>query len=361
MQLRIDKLVHGGAGLGSSEGKAIFVPFAAPGDVLEVEITADHGRHAEARIVRLIEPAPCRVSPRCPVFGICGGCQWQHLAYDAQLSWKREILAETIERIGRIAAPHVLPALAAPSPWHYRNRIQLHVDRQGRVGFYRPHTNEVVEFDSCAIAEDAVNRELTARRAEIARRDRGIALKSGEGEGFVQVNTAQNERLQTLVAGWLAEVPHEEVVELYAGSGNFTFAIAKVAGRVFASDIDGRAVRAAQERQASQGICNVQFRCLPAERALRGHVHCDALFLDPPRKGAAEAIFAIVAAGPAAILYLSCDPATLARDLRAFADAGYRLERCQPIDMFPQTFHIESLSLLRRVERQPAAPVSPGP
>jgi 23S rRNA (uracil1939-C5)-methyltransferase len=349
MQLKIEKLIHGGAGLGVHEGKAIFVPFAAPGDVLEVEVTADHGRHAEARIVRIVEPAACRVDPPCPVFGSCGGCQWQHLSYEAQLLWKQRIAVEAIERIGRIASPDVAPTIPSPRQWHYRNRIQLHVSRDGRVGFYRPHTNEVVEFVECAIAEEALNLELAQRREEFRTRDRGVALRAGDGEGFTQVNTAQNAQLQVLVASWLADVPHEAVLELYAGAGNFTFAIARVAGRVFASDIDGRAIRAAQERQRAAGVCNVQFLCADAKRAAKQHGReADAVFLDPPRKGAMEAIPAILDASPSAILYLSCDPATLARDVRSLVGGGYRLLRCQPVDMFPQTFHVESLSLLAR-------------
>jgi tRNA/tmRNA/rRNA uracil-C5-methylase (TrmA/RlmC/RlmD family) len=349
MHLTIDKLIHGGNGLGTLEGKRIFVPFAAPGDRLDVEVVKDHGTFAEARILSVIEPAPCRVIPRCPVFGRCGGCQWQHLSYEAQLSWKREILRETLAHLGGVADPDVLPAIPSPKPWNYRNRIQLHVDSQGHAGFYRPKSHEVVEFEACAVADEQINVELSARREEIGRRDRGIALRVDGSEGFGQVNSEQNEQLKKLLCAWLAEIPHEMVLELHAGSGNFTFALARVARSIIASDIDGRAVRAAMQHLEIDRLTNVQFLCMPDDRAVRRHANgCDCVVIDPPRKGAAEAVSAIVEAKPHAILSISCDPATLARDVRILCDNGYRLVRSQPIDMFPQTFHIESLTLLTR-------------
>lgn len=354
MRIAIEKLVAGGSGLGEVDGKRIFVPYAAPGDVLEIEVDVDHGAWAEGAIARIEAPASCRAAPRCPVFGLCGGCQWQHLAYAAQLEGKRAILREAIERIGKIEGPDVLETLPSPREWHYRNRIQLHVDSKGRVGFYRRRSKEVVEFEACAIADERLNAELKARRGEIASRDRGIALRVEEGDGsFSQINTAQNERLQGIVAEWLSAVPHGRVLELYAGSGNFTFAIAKIAGCVLASDVDQRSIDAARGRQIRENACNVEFICAPAAaaaakaiRRLGGGV--DAVIVDPPRKGCAEAVGAIAVLGPQAILSISCDPATLARDLQAFAAHGYRLVRALPVDMFPQTFHIESLSLLER-------------
>jgi len=331
------------------DGKKVFVEFAAPGDTLEIEIVRDHGSFAEARIMRVIEPAPCRVMPACPVFGRCGGCQWQHLSYATQLEWKSRILAETLARIGGIPESHVLPALPSPTQWNYRNRIQLHVDSKGRVGFYRPKSKEVVEFERCYIADEHLNEMLAAHRAEFATRDRGVSLKVSDGPHFSQVNTAQNEAVQKILIEWVSEVPHARVVELYAGSGNFTFPMAQVATQIFATEIDGRAIAAAKERATREGVTNIEFICAPAERILKKFKGpCDLVFLDPPRKGAAEAIEAITALGPKAIIYMSCDPATMARDVRTLATSGWSLVKSLPIDMFPQTFHIESLNLLVR-------------
>jgi 23S rRNA (uracil1939-C5)-methyltransferase len=347
LRITIEKLVHGGSGLGEVSGKRIFVPYSAPGDELEVSITADHGTWAEAEIESIVHPAPCRVSPPCPVFGRCGGCQWQHISYEAQLEWKRLILIETLERIGKITDPPVLETLASPKQWYYRNRIQLHGDSRGHVGFYGPRSKEVVEFGECIIADEHINQELAARREELSKRTKGIALRAGGGEGFSQVNPTQNEQMKELLCQWLKEVPHRTVLELYAGAGNLTFAVAKIAERVVASDIDGRAIRLARQRQDKGEGPNIEFvRAAGAQAARRFTEGCDAVVVDPPRTGCADVIAAIVSVRPQNIFYISCDPATLARDVHSFSERGYNLVRALPIDMFPQTYHVESLAML---------------
>ncbi len=362
MKLKIEKLVHGGAGVGEIDGKIIFVPFSAPDDVLDVEITNDHVNFAEAEITKIIEGASCRVDPPCPVFGRCGGCQWQHISYDAQLEWKRLILVETLKRIGKVDSD-VLPTLASPKQWNYRNRIQLHVDSRGRVGFYRTKSKEVVEFEKCLIADERLNERLNSMRESLKFRSKGIALRLQEGPArhaslaasqgeaggpsFSQINTEQNENLKKLVCEWMEEVPHESVLELYAGAGNFTFGLAKIAKRVVASDIDGKSIKFAKERQREEEARNIEFFCAPAEKAAaKFEAGCDAVLVDPPRTGCAEAIEAIVNLQPKAVIYISCDPATLARDVKTFTLRGYTLKKSQPVDMFPQTFHIESVNLL---------------
>lgn len=351
MRCRVEKLVAGGMGLGRVAGRACFIPYAAPGDELEIAVVEEHGSWIEGRIVEIVEPAPCRVEPRCPVFGRCGGCQWQHLDYATQCEAKRAIVAEALERIGKVSAPDVLRTLASPKRWHYRNRIQLHVDREGRVGLYRPKSKEVVEFEECFIIDARLNDELTARREQFATRDRGVALRLDGEAGFAQVNTAQNEQMRRVLCEWLAAVPHETVLELYAGSGNLTFAVAPFAGRVVASDIDGRAIEAARARQAAGEGANIEFVRAEAGRAAKRFPEgVDLVIVDPPRKGCAEAVEAIIATRPRHILSLSCDPATHARDIRSFIEKGYRFVRALPIDMFPQTFHVETLALLERME-----------
>ncbi|MFH0798724.1 MAG: class I SAM-dependent RNA methyltransferase [Pseudomonadota bacterium] len=347
MRIAIEKLIHGGNGMGESEGKKILVPCSAPGDILEVEIAADHGSWAEGAVASVVEPAPCRVLPPCPVFGECGGCQWQHISYPAQLEWKKRILIETLDRVGKISSPNVLEALPSPKEWHYRNRIQLHVDSRGKVGFYRARSKDVVEFKECAIADERLNAELNSRREDISRRDKGIALRvKDDGVSFAQINSGQNEQLKKMLVEWLREVPHKTVFELYAGAGNFTFAYAGIAERVVASDIDGRAIRAAKEAQEKLGARNIEFVCAPEARAARRLLgDCDAVLVDPPRKGCAEVLEAVAGLNPRSIFYISCDPATLARDALALSELGFSLVRSLPVDMFPQTFHIESLSL----------------
>ncbi len=358
MKITIEKLVHGGHGIGTVDGRRIFVPYSAPGDELEIDISDERGGVAFGVIKSVILPAKCRVAPRCPAFGKCGGCQWQHISYDDQLRWKRTILAETLERIGRISGASVLDTIPSPCEWHYRNRIQLHVDAQGRVGYYMPRSREVVEFETCFIAEEGINRQLNERREEFRKRTRGVALRIAGDESFSQVNSAQNKVLADLLCAWLSEVRHGSVLELYAGSGNFTFSIAKTAEHVTASDIDGRAIREAQLRMETERATNVQFACMPAHRAVQRHGRgCDVVVVDPPRKGCDDSIDAVAEASPASILYISCDPATLARDARILTGRGYRLVRTQPVDMFPQTFHVESLSLFTRIGQGSASAI----
>jgi len=347
--ITIDKLCMGGNGLGEVDGKKVFVPFSAPGDVIEIEITKDHGSYAEACLLEIIELSPSRVEPPCPVFGTCGSCQWQHINYKTQLEWKQIILKETLERIGKIEDPTVLPTLPSPKEWNYRNRMMLHVNSKGQVGFYKPKSKEVVEFERCYIAEEELNEQLNAQREEISKRDRGISLRLKEGPHFAQVNNAQNEQMKKVITQWISEVPHETVVELYAGSGNFTFPIATVAENVIAVEIDGRAVKWAREHAEMQGIKNITFHRLPSDRAKQAFHEGspDVVFLDPPRRGAAEAIDAIIDLKPSIIIYMSCDPATMSRDVHKLMESGWKFQKSLPVDMFPQTFHIESLTMLQ--------------
>lgn len=339
--------------MGEVEGKKVFVHFSAPGDVLEVEIVKDHGSYAEACLLEIVELSPSRVEPPCPVFGQCGGCQWQHIDYKTQLEWKRRILRETLERIGKIEDPNVLPTLPSPKEWNYRNRMMLHVNSKGKVGFYKAKSKEVVEFERCYIAEEELNEQLNERREEISKRDRGISLRLKGGPHFAQVNNAQNEKLKKIIAEWIADIPHETVIELYAGSGNFTFPIAEAADKVIALEIDGRAVKWAREHAEKSGIKNIAFHRLPSDRA-RQAFHKgrpDVVFLDPPRRGASEALDAIIDLKPPIIIYMSCDPATMSRDVHNLLESGWKFQKSLPIDMFPQTFHIESLTMLSNDDR----------
>ena len=261
MKLTVQKLVHGGSGVAEHEGKKIFVPFVLPGEEIEVEISKDHGSYAEAVLKKVLVPASKRVKPRCPVFGRCGGCQWQHMAYDEQLRWKRKIVVESLERIAKIknAVDLVRATTSSPQEWHYRNRIQLHV-RAEKVGFYRAKTNEIVEFEKCFIADERLNQQLAEQRTQLQKRDRGIALRLEDVPSFTQINTAQNECLKRILQELLKNIPHENVLELYCGAGNFSFDIAAAAQQLFAVDIDKRAIEIAKKRQNELKITNINFK-----------------------------------------------------------------------------------------------------
>lgn len=352
IELTIEKLIAGGRGCALHDGERIFIPLTAPGDRVRARIIRRCRGYAEAELVELLSASPDRVEPRCPVFGACGGCQWQHLRYEAQLHWKREILREQLQRIAKLAAPQVEPTLAAPSPWAYRRRIQLQVDAEGHVGFYRQGSHDVVEFDECAIADVRINEQLAAAKIRLRETGQGRQLGVDARLGFTQINREQNTRLQDLVAAGAARHGAGRVLELHCGQGNLTFPLAAVATQIMAVDDHAGAIQYAQAQARAQSCTNVTFHCTAAQTVLRearraGDVY-DGVILDPPRRGAAEAIAGLIALRPRWIGYVSCDPATLARDVRALLDAGYQHESSHPIDMFPQTHHIESVTWLVR-------------
>ncbi len=357
--ITIDRLAFGGEGVGRTEGKVVFVPWTAPGDKVRVKILSDHGRYERAEIVEILEPSPDRIDPLCPVFGLCGGCQWQHLKYEEQVKIKEEILRETLVRVAQIHEPNILPMIASPSPWHYRSRIQLKVDAQGRIGFHGFKSHQVVPIENCPISDERLNAKLNEILSHPERPQTGfeISLNGSNGEKvFSQVNPEQNRRLIETVLDLAlgnaerAFTQKKIVVELYAGSGNFTIPIAERVGKVIAVEENSEAVRQGDELARSKGLETVEWIEGSAEWGLkkvyRKKVAADVLVLDPPRRGAKEILDLIPLVRPRLIVYVSCDPVTLARDLQFLVRRHYRLEKIQPIDMFPQTYHIESVAQL---------------
>jgi len=184
-------------------------------------------------------------------------------------------------------------------------------------------------------------------RESLRTRAKGIGIRKEEGPAFSQVNTSQNEQMKKVLRSWLQEIPHDRVLELFAGSGNFTFYLADIIPEIIASDIDGRAVRYAKDRIKKEQILNVKFFCEEAHKTiLRIKDKIDVVILDPPRKGCFEVAKLIHEIKPSHVLYISCDPATLSRDLKLLNAHGYKLIKSLPVDMFPQTYHIESINLL---------------
>lgn len=367
--LKIDRLAFGGDGVGRLDGKVVFVPLTAQGDRARVRLTEDGGRFSRAVAVEIVESSPDRVEPRCSVFGVCGGCQWQHLAYPIQLQAKESILRETLERIGKFSKPPVQPIVAASEPWGYRNRIQLHQDRGKKIGYYGAGSHRVVDFESCEIAAPALNAAVQKLRQESPKLPRSFELVLGGDDVvvqdledpervFCQVHPQVNARL---IEGVLQAIFGREelafsrkrcLVELYAGDGNFTFPLAERAGKVLAVESSKTAVGRAEREARRRLLRNVEFIAGSVEwglrRILRMGVVVDTLLLDPPRKGAREIIDLICVLKPRQVVYVACDPPTLARDLQLLASRHYQLESAQPFDMFPQTYHIETIAKLVR-------------
>jgi len=416
----IDTLAYGGSGVGRIDGKALFVPLSAPGDRLRVRIARDHKRHSEGEIVEILEPSPLRRQPPCPVFGDCGGCQWQHLPYEAQCRAKEEIFADTLRR--RCALSDVVSTIVpSTSEWGCRSRVQFkcRMTESGFVmGFYRRESHYVIDVLSCAVAHPRVNgilavmrRELSAtifpdrvpqvdvevgeggsarvvvhligdvgevERDSLARiaRENGFSLfvQSGRkntivklhGEegleiavdtpplllaygagGFAQVNLDQNRALVEHVLELARPTGGECLLDLFCGMGNFSFPLARRVASVVGVEDYAPSIAWARRNAERNGIENATFHAESACGAIRRHGgDFDLVLLDPPREGAADVVKDLLDARPARVVYVSCDPQTLARDLLPLIHGGYVIRSSRPFDLFPQTFHMESVTLL---------------
>ncbi len=404
--LPLTGVAHGGAAIGRHEGKVLFVPYALPGETVRVEIVEDHRHYAHARLLEVLEPSPDRVPPPCPYFGPdgCGGCHWQHAAYEAQLRMKAQVVADQLARIGGIPAPPVRPTLPDPSGWGYRNQARFHPAPEGGLGFYTGESRTVVPIENCLILHpllsdlyDAVDLELPGLRAltlraGVATGERMLILETEDDEppvleidlpvscvllrsdgalltligssafseavagrryrvsapSFFQANTHQAGELVRLVLQYLELREGDVVLDGYCGVGLFTAPLAERAGLVIAVESDPYAVEDLLVN--TEEMENVEVVEGPIEAVLPDlEEELNAAVVDPPRTGMTlEALEGLIRLAPPRLVYVSCDPATLARDGRRLTEAGYRLVEAQPVDMFPQTYHIETVSLWQR-------------
>jgi len=377
VELRIDSLAAGGDGVGRGpDGRVVFVPATAPGDRVRVRIERARARFARGRIEALLEPAPSRVEPPCPAFGRCGGCAWQHVDYPVQLEAKRRILSDALARIGGISLAEPPALTPSPEPYGYRLRARLQVEG-GRVGYRRKGSRELCAVESCPVLVpelEAALRQLVARApaddgewelsyasGEVRMSALGASGNTGAlleldvaGERvrfsagvFAQANALLLESLVGSVLGVLGS--GDLLVELFAGSGLFTLPAARRFSSVVAVEGDPTAAEDLGANLAAAGLANVRVlrrRVEAAGSELRG-LSPEALLLDPPRVGLAPGGAELVAGlGAGRVAYLSCDPATLARDLKALSAHGYRLVRVEGFDLFPQTPHVEALAVL---------------
>ncbi|HKY62270.1 MAG TPA: RsmD family RNA methyltransferase [bacterium] len=303
--------------------------------------------------------------PPCPYFGPCGGCQLQDLTDQEQLAHKQAWLAEILK--GVVAAEQIHPILPSPKTWNYRRRIQLHVGPQGQVGFYGSRSRQVVEIDRCLIADEALNAkipEVQARAAEVLKQPRkptsltyeltllddGEVEISQEGEerSFVQVNPEANRILIEILRKDLAEMKPRSVLELFAGSGNLTYALARPEQTWVAVESDRRAVERGIALQGDwpQLSWKAGAAAKVAAQLFRAKQSFDLVLLDPPRGGAEDCLPVFRSAKPPRILYVSCHPPALKKDLKVLIQAGYEVESIQPIDFFPQTLNLEVIAHL---------------
>jgi len=402
IRLHLDDMAYGGAAVGRHNGKAIFVPGGIAGEDVLVEIVEEKPRWARARLLDVLVPSPDRVAPPCENYGRCGGCQWQHIAYPAQLRFKQEIVRSQLERIGKIGQPPVQPTIGMENPWAYRNHMQFAVDDEGHLCLMAMGTERPVPVGNCRLLCPELSEvfdELELDHPDLER----VSLRAGQRTGermlileakggavpelesdqplscvlllpdgtglsligsthlheevggkrlrisagsFFQVNTEQAQQLLRLVLEFANVGPADVVLDAYGGVGTFALHLAERAREAIVVESNPWAVHDARENASD----------LPNVRVIEGAVEdvlpsldqaIDVAVVDPPRAGMApRALEALAAKHPRRIVYVSCDPGSLARDLRALLDRGYRLETVQPVDMFPQTHHIETVSLV---------------
>lgn len=347
ISLFIESVGFGGAGVGRlPDGRVCFVPLTLPGERALVRVVREKKSFLEAELVRLTEASVERMSPRCPIFGKCGGCAYQHATYARQLEIKRDQVRDLLARIGKIVDASVRPMLPSPSEWEYRNRISVHA-QDGRVGFFGRKSHRIVPASHCPIATAPVNEQLAELAENPPRDDQRITLReSSDYHGFSQVNPGAAEVLGSAVSDML-ENDRGLLVDAYCGAGFFSKKLVARFQQIIGIEWSAGAVRAAKATAAE----NESYLAGAVEshlaQALASSPPAEtALLLDPPAEGLSPEVVDLIGGHrPATLVYVSCDPATLARDLRKLA-GSYSVDYVQPVDLFPQTAEIESAAKL---------------
>lgn len=429
----IDKLAFGGNGVCRIAGKVCFVSFSCPGDTVSLQVTSQKKSYCTAAIAEIVTPSPSRVVPECSIFGVCGGCNWQHISYTSQLEHKQKILEETLWRGARVPAERVTAIVASELQYGYRSRLQFKVSVHSgelTIGFYRQSSHQVVNAPGgCPIATPVINQVLSCFRKVLAAfpdidlisqlsidaGDSGVVViihltgkmipksvayliersdefgpctglfikqdarpvcekvwgdsdisyymnRNNAGQipvkltylpgSFAQVNLLQNNKMLSIVRRFGAFTATEHLLDLYCGNGNFSVPLAAEVATVVGIEGNAESIHAAKCNKDINKVANAQFICDDVSagvlRLVEQKRRFDVILLDPPRAGAGDAVPGIAGLQANKIIYVSCDPNTLARDCALMSEYGYKVVESVPLDMFPQTFHVESVTLLCR-------------
>jgi 23S rRNA (uracil1939-C5)-methyltransferase len=398
-------LVYGGEALARlPDGRAAFFPFALPGEQVRIRVIEEKRGHVRAELIEILKPSPERIPPRCPHFTECGGCHYQHIPYERQIQYKTEILRDQLARIGKISRPPFRPAVESPQRFNYRNHVQFHLNLQGKLGFLSSRSNQVVPVSECHLPEAALNEVWPLLDIEPVAGLERVSLRHGNEEdiqiifesknpepfefsveelmisavhlgpdgaivlagsptvniqvldrnfqvsagAFFQVNTIQATAMVEHLLDCLPLTPQTTLLDVYSGVGLFSAFLAPRVEKLVGIELN----HAACEDFAVNlnEFDNVELYQAPAEQVLK-HRKFDVqgILVDPPRAGLGRrTIEGILAQEASWLAYVSCDPATLARDARQLIEAGYHLEHITPFDLFPQTYHIESISYWKK-------------
>jgi 23S rRNA (uracil1939-C5)-methyltransferase len=402
MELTPIDMAHGGSAVARIDGKVFFVDGAIPGELVAGEIELDKGSWGRIRLDEVLEPSLQRVAPRCRHFDTCGGCQWQFASYGAQLEWKRSTIAGQLAHLGGLHDPEVRETIAPGSPFNYRNRMDFKV-AAGRPALHRRKSKELVPLIACELLHpnladlfpdlgslDGV-KTLTLRTSvatgdvlaivdgevplQAAAWDCHVAqISSGKlhpvrgattieeqvagttfritGDTFFQNNTAGAEALVRLVTQAVDLNENDTLLDAYAGGGLFAATVGRESGRVIGIEANPITARDLQSNLNRAEIDDFRVICGATEEVIeRVDEYWDVVIADPPRRGLGiEGVGALTAATPRTLVYISCDVASLARDSRLLDEVGYRLDWVTPVDMFPQTYHVESVARYTRAD-----------
>ena len=362
VDLKIEDVAFGGKGVGRENGKAVFVPFTIDGEMISAQITREKKQFAEAEVVDLQERSPHRVNPECPYFGRCGGCSYQHIDYEHQLAIKWRQVRDVLQRIGKFKDIPMRPIIPSPISYAYRNRITVHA-QDGVIGFFQRDSHRLIDIERCPISLDEVNQALTELRTR-APRDAHYTLRAQSGPRvFSQANDTVANALRDLIARL---IPGDQglLIDAYCGAGFFAKALLDKFERIIGIDWDKFAIAAAMENATGKEnyivgdvdvelervlqIDGVEAAVSAAKRGgIAGDTPATTVIVDPPATGLTENVRqALIDAAPATLIYVSCNPPTLARDL-AELQQSFTIDSVTPLDMFPQTAEIEVAVHLR--------------
>ena len=368
VELTITDIAFGGEGVGRVDDFVVFVPFVALGEIVQAEISEVKKSFARAKLIQVLQASPDRVVPACQHFAACGGCQYQHIVYDAQLRIKHKQVADLFQRIGGIDPATVAPVLPCPAPYGYRNRIMIRSqwnkpEQRLNIGFIRADCGLVEDIFECKIAEPALNEQIThVRNNPPPKGGIKVVLRISPEDwevprdSFFQNNFFLLPGLVNTVRATLKAAATKHLVDLYCGVGFFGIAMADAIESFVGVECDRMAITAARKNALKKNATNGEFISATVEAALPELVKkfsaaATSVLIDPPRKGCMpETLQLLRDQRPAQIIYVSCHPATMARDLNILcADGVFTLVKVTPLDMFPQTQHVECVADLRSV------------
>ena len=375
LTVRIEDVAFGGDGVARLDQFVIFVPFVISGELVEVELTEVKRKFARARLLNVLEPSQHRANPPCPYFGACGGCQYQHIDYAAQLEVKYKQITDIFTRIGKFPAAVVPPIIPCPQPYGYRNRIMIRSQwdkfKQGlNIGFLRHDNGLVVDIEDCKISEPAINEQIRHVRGHPPPKGglKVVLRIAPEGwevpqDSFFQNNFFLLPKLVEVVRAMLSASSARFLIDAYCGVGFFAIELADLVERFVGIELDKYAIRAARANATAKNRTNGEFIAGTTEEQLprildqvgRGvPAEPISILLDPPRTGCLPEVLELLRrTRPSQVIYVSCHPATLARDLNILCTGGvFELKLVTPLDMFPQTQHVECVAELRSGERK---------